>query len=93
MKNLSNSNRDHAVIALLKCVEDACREPDSETSARHLTQQVRDIETSIAKLEFSEPDSDRQLMMNACEVVKESLLGKQVAPKILAAAKDCVSRI
>jgi hypothetical protein len=93
VKNLRNSNRDYAVIALLKCVEDACGESDSETSARHLTQQVLDVETSIAKLEFSERDSDDQLMMNAYEVVKESLLGKQVSLKMLDAAKNYVSRI
>jgi hypothetical protein len=92
VKNPCNSDRDYMIIALLKCIENACGEPDSQVSARHLTQQVRDVETSITKLEFTGPSTDSQLM-NSYEIVKGNLLGKQVEPRILDAAKNYVSRI
>jgi hypothetical protein len=80
IRSFQKSNSVFSTIALLRCIESSYLAEDDEDAKRFLSEKVREIETKIVKVNFSEKD-EHETLLDEYNVIKGNLLGRNVSKR------------
>jgi hypothetical protein len=75
IRSFQKSNTIFSTIALLRCIESSYLAEDDEKAKQFMSGPVREIETKIVKVEFSE-NNERETMLNDYNIIKNGIFGK-----------------